>query len=129
MATLSFEEWLYRKSDQYAHSEILAFLIMVLGMNLLIGGLVVTVITVGGPNMLFNVVQQPLSQSSILGLILTIAGFLILSGGFVLVIHYDKQRSWHLKQIEKSNKLRNRKVTVKTPEEFLKELTNENPEK
>ena len=44
---LSFEDWLYRKSEQNAHSEILSFLMMVMGVNILVGGLVVTVITVG----------------------------------------------------------------------------------
>ena len=118
---LSFQEWLYRKAEQNAHSEILAFLMMVLGMNLLIGGLITTVITAGASNLLFYV-TQPLSQSSVVGLVLTITGFLILSAGFVLVVHYDRQRSWHLKQIEKSAPLRNRKTTIKTADELLKEL-------
>src|SRR4030042_3554639 len=45
--SLSFEDWLYRKSEQNAHSEIMAFLLVVLSVNLLLGGLVVTVLTVG----------------------------------------------------------------------------------
>lgn len=101
---------------------------MVLGMNLLIGGLIVTVITAGGPNLLFYFTQQPLGESSILGLVLTVTGFLILSASFVLVVHYDRQRSWHLKEIEKSTRPRNRKVVVRTPDELLKELAGEKSE-
>ncbi|MGA2767441.1 MAG: hypothetical protein ABSF24_03905 [Candidatus Bathyarchaeia archaeon] len=126
---MSFQEWLYRKAEQNAHSEILAFLMMILGMNLLMGGLILTVITAGGPNLLFYVTQQPLTQSAVLGLVLTITGFLILSASFVLVVHYDRQRSWHLKEIEKSTRLRNKKVTIKTADELLKELADENREK
>jgi membrane protein implicated in regulation of membrane protease activity len=126
---LSFQEWLYRKAEQNAHSEILAFLMMILGMNLLMGGLILTVITAGGPNLLFYVTQQPLTQSAVLGLVLTITGFLILSASFVLVVHYDRQRSWHLKEIEKSTRLRNKKVTIKTADELLRELADENSEK
>jgi hypothetical protein len=101
---------------------------MILGMNLLMGGLITTVITAGGSNLFFYVTQQPLSQSAVLGLALTITGFLILSAGFVLVVHYDRQRSWHLTEIEKSTRSRNRKVTVRTPDEFLKGLADESSE-
>ena len=126
---MSFQEWLYRKAEQNAHNEILAFLMMILGMNLLIGGLIVTVITTGGPNLLFYLTQQPLSQSAVLGLVLTVTGFLILSAGFVLVVHYDRQRSWHLNEIEKSTRPRNRKVTIRTQDELLKALADQNSEK
>jgi hypothetical protein len=51
---LSFPDWLYRKAEQNAQSEILAFLMMVLGMNLLMGGLIVTVIAACDPNLLFH---------------------------------------------------------------------------
>ena len=119
------ENALYRKAEQNAHSEILAFLMMVLGMNLLMESLIVTVITAGGPNLLFHITQQRLSQSAVPGLILTITGFLILSATFVLVVHYDRERSWHLKEIEKSTRLRNRKVTTTTADELVNEYANE----
>jgi glucose-6-phosphate-specific signal transduction histidine kinase len=95
---------------------------MILGMNLLIGGLIVTVITAGESNLFFYI-MQPLSRSSVLGLALTLTGFLILVAGFFLVIHYDRQRSWHLKQIEKSMPPRDRKNAIKTADELLKQLT------
>ena len=98
---------------------------MILGMNLLMGGLIVTVITAGGPNLLFYVTQQPLSQSATLGLALTAMGFFIPFFSFALVVHYDRQRSWHLKEIEKSSRTKNRKVAIKTADELLKEYANE----
>jgi hypothetical protein len=98
---------------------------MVLGMNLLIGGLIVTIIAVGQLNLFPIVIQQPLSQSAVLGLVLTVTGFSILSAGFILVIHYDRQRSWHMSQIEKSTKLKNRKIIIKKASEVLEELADE----
>jgi hypothetical protein len=101
---------------------------MILGMNLLMGGLVVTVIATGGPNLLLYLTQQPLNQSAVLGLALTITGFLILVSGFVLVVHYDRQRSWHLNEIEKSTRPKSRKITIKTPDELIEGLTEESSE-
>jgi hypothetical protein len=71
------------------------------------------------------VFQQPLSQSATLGFILALSGFSMLLAGFILVLHYDRQRSWHLRQIEKSTKLKGRKITIKTAHEILEELSNE----
>jgi hypothetical protein len=123
-----FKSGFTARREQNAHSEILAFLMMVLGMNLLMGGLIVTVITAGEPNMLFYL-THPLTQSAVLGLVLTITGFLVLSVGFIMVVHYDGQRSWHLKEIEKSTHFRNRKITIKTQDELLKGLADESSEK
>lgn len=122
---MSYEEFLYRKAEQNAHSEILAFLMMTLGMNLLIGGLIVTIMAAGQLNLFPYMLQQPLNQSATLGLILTLTGFSILLAGFILVINYDRQRSWHLSQIEKSTRLKSRKITIRTPDEILERLTEE----
>ena len=117
---MSFEDWLYRKSEQNAHSEIMAFLLAVLSINLLLGGLVVTVLTAGQSTVLPFLVVQSSSASSMLGLILTIAGFCLLCSGFILVVYYDKQRSWYLGEIDKSTQL-NRKVMIKTAHDVLEE--------
>ena len=94
---------------------------MTLGMNLLIGGLVVTTITVGEPVLLPFIIQQPLNLSATLGLILTIAGFAILSVGFILVIHYDKEMSWYIHETEKSTMYRKRGNRVRTGNKILEE--------
>ena len=120
--SLSFEDWLYRKSEQNAHSEILAFLMMVLGVNLLVGGLVVTLMMVGESPLFLFMFAQPVNASSVVGLVLTLVGFCLLCAGFLMVVHYDKERSWYLGEIEKSTKIRNRKVTVKAAHDILEEL-------
>jgi hypothetical protein len=98
---------------------------MTLGMILLIGGLIVTIIAVRRLNLFPFMFQYPLNQSAALGLILALSGFFILSQGFILVINYDRQRSWHLSQIEKSTKLKSRKISIRTTNEVLEGLTEE----
>lgn len=122
---LSIEDWHNIKAEQNAHNEILAFLMMIVGVNLLVGGLIVTVMTVGEPIINPFNIQQVLSYSSILGLILTIAGFSIISAGFILVIHYDRKRTWHLKEIEKTTALKNRRIHVRSAGQILDELVHE----
>ena len=119
---MSFEDWLYRKSEQNAHSEILAFLMVVLGVNILIGGLVVTTITVGQVSLLFSMFSQSLNSSGVLGLVLTLVGFCLLCAGFILVVYYDRERSWYLGEIEKSTQIKNRKISVRTAHDVLEEL-------
>lgn len=125
---LSIEDWHNIKAEQNAHNEILAFLMMIVGVNLLVGGLIVTVMTVGVPIINPFNIQQVLSYSSILGLILTISGFSIISAGFILVIHYDRKRTWHLKEIEKTTALKNRRIHVRSAEQILDELVYEEKE-
>ena len=119
--SLSFEDWLYRKSEQNAHSEIMAFLLVVLSVNLLLGGFVVTMLTVGQQAMLPFLVVQSSSASGVLGLILTVAGFCLLCLGFILVVYYDKGRSWYLGEIDRATQRKNRKVKIKTAHDVLEE--------
>jgi uncharacterized membrane protein len=118
---LSFEDWLYRKSEQNAHSEILGFLLMVLGVNILVGGLV-TVMMLGQAPLFPFVFSQPMNSSAVMGLVLTLVGFCLLCAGFMLVVYCDPERSWYLGEIEKSTKIRNRKITVRTAMIFLRSL-------
>ena len=120
---MSIEDWHNIKAEQNAQSEILAFLLMIVGVNLLMGGLIVTVMMVGEPIVNPFIIQQTLNYSTVLGLIFTIAGFSIISAGFILVIHYDRKRTWHIKEIEKATKLKSRKISLKSTKEMLEELS------
>jgi len=120
---LSIEDWHNTKAEHNAQSEILAFLLMIVGVNLLMGGLIVTVMMVGEPIINPFIIQQTLNYSTVLGLIFTIAGFSIISAGFILVIHYDRKRTWHIKEIEKATKLKSRKISLKSTKEMLEELS------
>lgn len=95
---------------------------VVLGVNILIGGLVVTTITVGQVSPLFSMFSQSLNSSGVLGLVLTLVGFCLLCAGFILVVYYDRERSWYLGEIEKSTQIKNRKISVRTAHDILEEL-------
>ena len=115
---MTFEDWLFRKQDQYAHDEILAFLTMILGMNFFIGGLIVTANVTQG---LFFISKPPLL--SLIGFTLSVTGIFVLLSGFFLLLYYDRKRAWHVGELEKANKRRNRKhsIGIIQAEEMLKE--------
>ena len=119
---MSVEDWLHGKAEENAHNEILAFLMIILGVNLLIGGLLTIIVAAGEPNWLLSFPYMPLQASpAYLGLILTVTGFAILAAGFVLVIHYDRKRSWYIKEIEKSSMPKKWKTDYETVDQILEE--------
>lgn len=99
-ASMSMEDRFHRRATEYAHNEVLSLLMVILGTNLLIGGLIVVFISTSESYL--AVVYLLASYSGILGLILASAGALIISAGFILAVYYDKRRSWYLSQLEKS---------------------------
>lgn len=116
------EEWLHKKAEESAHNEILAFLLIILGVHLLTAGLLVTVIVSGGQEWwLFTIYWQFQTATTSLGLILTLIGFVISSASFILVIHYDRKKSWYRKQIEKSSIIEKGKMKPKSIDEILEE--------
>ncbi len=119
---MSFEDWQYRQAEKNAHNEILSLIIMVIGVNLLIGGLIITVLTTDQLIIIPFITQQIINLPIALGVLLTNSGFIIIFAGFALGIHYDKQRSWHLKEIDKSSDRKNWQVAVKTANEMLQEI-------
>lgn len=116
------EEWMHRKAEENAHNEILAFLTTILGINLLVGGLIVTILVAEEPNWLL-ILPYVFSQKppAYIGLTLTITGFLILLAGFILVIHYDRKRRWYIKEIEKSSLPEKMARDYKTVNQILEE--------
>lgn len=116
---MSMENRFYRSAAKYAHNEILSFLMMILGMNLLIGGVIVIMISTGESSL--GALYLLTSYSGILGLILTSAGFTIISVGFILAVHYDKRRSWYLSQLEKSAVPDEPKAALKMANKILQE--------
>jgi hypothetical protein len=122
---LSYEDWLNGKSDESAHNEIMAFLMVILGMNISIGGLIVTIIMLGQPNIFLFMTQQPISMSAALGPILTIVGFLLTSAGFILVVYYDRKRSWYMGEIHKASMFEKKKSKSKAVDPILEPYVRE----
>jgi heme/copper-type cytochrome/quinol oxidase subunit 1 len=120
---LELEDWRHKKAEENAHNEILAFLMLVLGVNLLMGGLLVTIVVRGEPSSLLSLPYMPLQVSPArLGSFLVIVGFVVLVAGFTLVVHYHRKKAWYRKKIEKSSLLRE-KIVPKSVDELLEEYT------
>ncbi|MBS7620635.1 hypothetical protein KEJ32_00685 [Candidatus Bathyarchaeota archaeon] len=123
------EDWLHRKAEENAHNEILAFLLIILGVHLLTAGLLVAIIVSGGQEWwLFSTYWQLQTVTTSLGLILTITGFAISSAGFILVIHYDRKKSWYRKHIEKSSIIEKWKIKPKSVDKILEEYVGKRKE-
>ncbi len=105
----SFEDWLYRKANENSHNEILAFLMVILGVNLLMGGLLLTVLQVGELSFLTLLDPILLGSSIHVAFILTLTGFLLIAAGFILVIYYDRQKSWFVSELTKSTTYQKKK--------------------
>jgi len=121
VVALLVEDWLHKKAEESAHNEILAFLSIILGVQFLIAGLLVTILISGQEWWLFAIYEQLQTASISLGLILTIIGFAISLTGFMLVIYYNKKRSWYRRQIEKSSVMEKWKMKPKSVDEILEE--------
>lgn len=116
------EDWLHKKAEEYAHNEILALLLIILGVNFLTTGLLVTLFSLGEEGLqLFLTFKQLQSATATLGLILAAAGFGVSSAGFLLVIHYDRKKSWYRRQLEDSSIMKKWKTEVKTVDQILEE--------
>ena len=94
------------KAEESAHNEILAYLTIILGATFLIGGFLETIIIAESPQWFLMLPYQQLSHPSVvLGLILTILGFVLISAGFILSVHYDRKKVWYVSQLDESSVL------------------------
>ena len=118
---VSYGDWLQQKAAESAHNEILAFLIVTLGINISIGGLIVTIMILGGPNFLLFLTQQPITVSVALGPILALLGFIVAATGFILTFYHDRKRSWYLKELQKSSIFEKKKDQPKTADDVFED--------
>ncbi|UCE43905.1 MAG: hypothetical protein JSV57_06055 [Candidatus Bathyarchaeota archaeon] len=99
-----YTEYMQKSVQELRHREILAFLIMIMGMISLMGGLTVTAI-LGREISWFLILPYEVtsSPSSLLAITLTLLGFGLTSAGFVLAVYYDREKTWFLKHLKASN--------------------------
>ena len=99
-----YTDYMRENVEELRHRETLAFLIMIMGMISLMGGLTMTVILANQLSwFLFLPYEPTFSPSSLLGLTLTLLGFGLTSAGFVLAAYYDREKMWFLRQLRDSN--------------------------
>jgi len=99
-----YKEYMREQMEELRHRETLAFLIMIMGMISLMGGLTTTIILANQLSWFLLVPYEPTSgPSSLLGMALTLLGFALTSAGFILAVHYDRDKMWFLTQLRESN--------------------------
>lgn len=116
---------MHRKESDAAHNAIFAYLSVILGAVFLVGGLLETIIVAESPRWFLLVpYKQSPQPSGLLGLILTILGFVLVSSGGILVFFYDRKRTWYLNQLEESSVLmkEKEKLSRKSQEQILEEI-------
>ncbi len=90
--------------EELRHRETLAFLIMIMGMISLMGGLTITITLANKVSWFLIVPYEPTyGPSSLLGITLTMLGFGLTSAGFVLAVYYDREKMWFLSNLRESN--------------------------
>jgi len=99
-----YKEYMQENVEELRHRETLSFLIMIMGMISLMGGLTMTAILANQLSwFLFFPYEPTPSPSTLLGMALTLLGFSLTSAGFVLAIYYDREKMWFLNQLKESN--------------------------
>jgi cytochrome c biogenesis factor len=106
-----FSEYLHEKAEESRHNETIGYLIVIIGSIFFVGGLLETVIKVESPEWFFIIPYYVTSHPySLLGLTLTSIGLVLLCLGIGLAIHYARERSWYMKEIQKAHLLEEQKL-------------------
>lgn len=98
---MSFEEYIREKAAESRHKESVGFSLLVLGMVLLVGGFLVTLITVGNPDwFLFIPWKRTSDPTSLISLSMTLGGFVLAFVGAAYIFFASAERSWYLRSLK-----------------------------
>jgi len=112
---LSFSYYLHEKAEESRHNEAMGFLTAILGSVFLMGGTLLTLVTVQRPQwFLIFPYQLGSSPYDFLGLAFTLLGVTLLLGGIILGIYYASQRSWYCNALKDSYRLEEEKLKSMT---------------
>ncbi len=107
---IGFTNYLHERAEESRHNESVSLLIGVLGAVLLIGGILVTVTTTSNMQWFLFLPYHLTETHGLLGMGLTVVGFVALIFGIGLAIHYASQRSWYFDELKKTYSLEEDKL-------------------
>jgi len=115
---LALRDYLHEKAEESRHNETLGFLIMLIGVNFLVGGILATVVTVEDPEWLLFIPYRLTSHPySLVGLSFAIIGLVLLVLGIIFSIHSALQRSMYMDRLKEAQTLEAQKVGSETSSE------------
>jgi len=113
-AMLSLSYYLHERAEESRHNETVGLLTAILGSVFLVGGMLLTLMTVQKPQwFLIFPYQVGSSPYDFLGLAFTLLGVTMLLGGIVLGIYYGAQRAWYSNALRESYRFEEEKLKAR----------------
>jgi len=101
---MTLREYLHENAEESRHKEAVGFSLVVLGMVLLVGGVLITLVTVGEPDwFLFIPWKSTSNPTSLISMFMTISGFAIIFAGAIYIIFASSKRAGYLSSLKKAS--------------------------
>jgi hypothetical protein len=101
---MSFRDFMHEKAEESRHNETVAYLIFLAGAVFFVGGIIESLSLGGEPNwLLIFPYYTEAYPGALLGLAMTISGFILMIFGVGSGLYFSRDRSWYLNELCKSN--------------------------
>jgi uncharacterized membrane protein len=118
---MSIQDYLHEKAEESRHNEIIAYLMFLTGAVFLVGGILSTLTLTGEPSwFLFVPYRADLSQGTFLELTFLVVGFCLIFVGIAAGLHYYRDRSWYMQELQRANSPAQITLNKKIPKNALK---------